>query len=99
MGWRIALTNLAESALEAVVAFLAQASPEAAERIGLELVALIFSLDQMPQRSAPVKARPGLKKLPHRHYLIYYRINEPALLVEIVRIWDGRRNPAHLSLP
>ena len=99
MVWRIALTDLAEADLEAAVAFLAQASPGAAERIGLELVAVIFSLDQLPQRGAPVKARLGLRKLSHRHYLIYYRLIEPALLVVIVRIWDGRRNPADLSLP
>ena len=59
----------------------------------------IFSLDQLPLRGAPVKARPGLRKLSHRYYLIYYRINEPMRLVEIVRIWDGRKNPASLALP
>ena len=64
MVWRITLTDLAETDLEAAVAFLAQASPEAAERIGLELVALIFSLDQLPQRGAPVKARPACGSSP-----------------------------------
>lgn len=99
MVWRIALTDTAEADLENAVAFLAQLSLESAERIGLELVAVIFSLDQLPNRGAPVKARPGLRKLSHRDYLIYYRINEPARLVEIVRIWDGRRNPTSLTLP
>ena len=99
MVWRIALTDTAEADLEAAVAFLSQFSPEAAERIGLELVALIFSLDQLPNRGAPVKARPGLRKLSHRDYLIYYRVNEPARLVEVVRIWDGRKNPTNLMLP
>ena len=58
MGWRIALTDAAEADLGNVVAFLAQKSPAAAERIGLELVDLIFSLDQMPHRGAPVRKRP-----------------------------------------
>jgi len=57
MVWRIALTDTAEADLEAAVVFLAQFSPEAAERIGLELVALIFSPDHMPNRGTPVKAR------------------------------------------
>jgi plasmid stabilization system protein ParE len=63
------------------------------------LLEVIFSLDQLPHRGAPVRARPGLRKLSHRYYLIYYRVNEPAQLVEVVRIWDGRKNPASLALP
>jgi plasmid stabilization system protein ParE len=98
MGWRIALTDAAEADLGNVVAFLAQKSPAAAERIGLELVDLIFSLDQMPHRGAPVRKRPGLRKLAHRHYLVIYRVNEANALVEIVRVWDNRQDPARLRL-
>ncbi len=46
MGWQVALTDEAEDDLGQVVSFLAQKSPEAAERIGLEIVAAIFSLDE-----------------------------------------------------
>ena len=99
MGWHVALTDEADADLESVVAFLAQKNPAAAERIGFELVDLIFSLDQMPNRGAPVRKRPGLRKLAHRHYLVVYRINETASLVEIVRIWDNRQDPARLRLP
>jgi toxin ParE1/3/4 len=98
MGWRIALTDAAEADLGNVVAFLAQKSPAAAERMGLELVDLIFSLDQLPHRGAPVRKRPGLRKLAHRHYLVIYRVNEANALVEIVRVWDNRQNPARLRL-
>ena len=45
-----------------------------------------------------MRNRPGLRKLAHRHYLIIYRTNEAANLVEIVRIWDGRQDPARLRL-
>jgi plasmid stabilization system protein ParE len=99
MGWHVALTDEADADLGSVVAFLAQKNPAAAERIGFELVDLIFSLDQMPNRGAPVRKRPGLRKLAHRHYLVVYRINETASLVEIVRIWDNRQDPARLRLP
>ena len=99
MGWRVALTDEAEADLESVVAFLAQKSPAAAERIGLELVDLIFALDQLPHRGVPVKARPMLRKLAHRHYLIIYRVNPAAAFVEIVRIWDNRQDSAKLRLP
>jgi plasmid stabilization system protein ParE len=98
MGWHVALTDEAEADLEAVVAFLARKSPTAAERIGLELVALIFALDQLPNRGAPVRKRPPLRKLTHRHYLIIYRVNEAQNLVEIVRICDNRQDPQKLRL-
>jgi len=62
MGWPVALTDEALTDLEQVVAFLAQKSPTAAERIGLELVELIFSLDQLPKRGAVVRNRPALRK-------------------------------------
>ncbi len=99
MVWRIALTETAETDLELAVAFLAHSSPEAAERIGLELVAVIFSLNQFPERGSPVKARPGLRKLSYRYYLIYYRVDAATHIVEIVRIWDGRQNSSRLRLP
>lgn len=98
MGWQVALTAEAETDLENAVAFLAQKSSTAAERIGLELVDLIFSLDHLPHRGSPVQNRPFLRKIAHRHYLVIYRINEAVSVVEIVRIWDNRRNPASLRL-
>lgn len=98
MGWQVALTDEADADLGEVVAFLAKKSPAVAERIGLELVALIFSLDQLPNRGAPVRRRPGLRKLAHRKYLVIYRVNEAAFLVEILRIWDGRQDPARLRV-
>jgi len=96
MGWQVALTEQADADLGDVVAFLAKKSPTAAERIGLELVALIFSLEQLPNRGASVRKRSGLRKLAHRHYLIVYRVNEAENRVEIVRVWDGRQDPARL---
>lgn len=59
MGWQVALSEQAEEDLEAVVAFIARKSAAAAERTGLELVALIFALDQLPNRGTSVKKRPG----------------------------------------
>ncbi len=99
MGWQVALSDEADADLANVVAFLAQKNPAAAERIGLELVDLIFSLDQLPHRGAPVRKRPTLRKIAHRHYLVIYRVNETVCRVEIIRIWDNRQDPVRLRLP
>jgi plasmid stabilization system protein ParE len=96
--WRVALSEQAELDLERVTAFLAVKSVEAAERIGLEIVGVIFSLEELPARGASVRSRPGLRKVVHRHYLVIYRLDELAHRVEIVRVWDGRLDPAGLRL-
>ena len=56
--WRVALSEQAELDLERVTAFLAVKSVKAAERIGLEIVGVIFSLDELPARGAPVLCGP-----------------------------------------
>lgn len=99
MGYKVGLTEEAQADLGAVVRFLAQQSPEAAERIGHELLDAALTLTVFPRRGAPVRRRPGLRKLTRRHYLIFYQVNEAAAWVEVVRIWDGRQNPAALHLP
>jgi len=45
-----------------------------------------------------MRNRSWLRKLPHRHYLIIFQVNEEAKQVEIIRIWDNRQNPAKLLL-
>jgi plasmid stabilization system protein ParE len=62
MGWQVAIRAEADADLGNVGAFLARKGPAAAERIGLELVDLIFSLDQMPNRGAPMRKRPAQRK-------------------------------------
>jgi plasmid stabilization system protein ParE len=99
MGYKVGLTEAAQEDLGAVVRFLAEKSPEAAARIGHELLDAALGLSIMPRRGAPVRRRPGMRKLSYRYYLIFYQVNEAAQWVEVVRIWDGRQNPANLQLP
>jgi len=99
MGWRIAITEQAYHDLEAAVAFLAAKSPAAAERLGLGLVDSIFRLADFPFHGMAVQARLGYRRVLHRPWhLIFYRVDEATQTVEVVRIWDGRRNPADLNL-
>ena len=99
MGYQVGLTEEAQADLGAVVRFIAEKSPEAAERIGHELLDAALALTVFPRRGAAVRRRPGLRKLAHRHYLIFYQVNDATQWVEVVRIWDGRKDPAALRLP
>jgi plasmid stabilization system protein ParE len=101
MGYKVGLTEEARDDLGAAVRFIAVdgKNPEAALRLGNELLDAALSLAILPRRGAPVRRRPGMRKLSHRYWLIFYQVNEAEQWVEVVRIWDGRQDPAALQLP
>lgn len=98
MDFRVGITEPAELDLAAIVRFIAKDNPAAARRIGDELFDLGFSLEKFPYRGAPVRGRPGYRRLTHRHYVIFYTVDELHHKVDLTRIWDGRRNPADLRI-
>ncbi len=101
MDYKVGLTEEARNDLGAAVRFIAEEgrNPEAALRLGNELLDAALSLALFPRRGSPVRRRPGMRKLSHRYWLIFYQVNEAERWVEIVRIWDGRKDPATLRLP
>ena len=77
--------------LESIVSYIArQASPEIAERFGLELVDKALSLSSLPERGrvVPEVGQP-FREIIFRSYRIVYRLS--AGLVEIVRFWHAAR--------
>jgi plasmid stabilization system protein ParE len=99
MVWHVARTDPADADLEQGVRFVAKFSPGAAIRIGTKLVSAVFSLDHFPHRGAQVRERPGLRRMVHDRFLIFYRVGRHERKVEIIRIWDARRDPASLRVP
>ena len=99
MGYQVGLTDAAIEDLRGAVRFLAEKNSEAALRLGEEILDAALSLALLPRRGAPVRRRPGMRKLSHRYFLIFYQVNEADQWVEIVRIWDGRKDPSALHLP
>jgi len=101
MDYRVIFSNPAIADLAAITRFIAESpngSSVAALKIGDELIALSISLGAFPYRGVQVWRRPDLRKLSHRYYLLFYRITEDARAVEILRIWDGRRDSSKLIL-
>jgi plasmid stabilization system protein ParE len=99
MGCRVIFAARAERDLEDVVRFLAQKDQAAAERLGYALVDDALSLAHLPGRGMAVRGRPGLRRIVHRPwFVIFYRADQTRQLVEIVRIWDARQDPATFSL-
>jgi plasmid stabilization system protein ParE len=89
--YSVILSHRASKDLTGIVKYIAAANPDAAERIGFELVNLAMSLDSMPYRGSKVKKRRGVLKLVHGDYLIYYRVNEGKKTVEVLSFQHGAR--------
>ncbi len=92
MDFKVILSPLALADLEEIVRYIARDDPAAAGRLGNRLLDEAESLTQLPYRGGSVRRRPGVRKLLHPPYLIFYRVNEPARSVEVLRFWHGARD-------
>ena len=99
MDFQVGLTDEAIADLAGIVAFIAKDDCIAAERVGLELLALAESLKHLPNRGAPVSGRTDLRRIFRWKFAIYYRVKMAERRVEVLRIWDGRQVPWTLRLP
>lgn len=77
MGYKVGLTDLARDDLGATVRFIAVEgeNPEAALRMGHELLDAALSLAILPRRVSPVRRRPGMTYPPR-----FLRFQIPTLL-------------------
>jgi plasmid stabilization system protein ParE len=98
MGYQVILSPLALDDLGQIVTSVAREDSSAAERLGHRLLDHAETLRHLPYRGGGVRQRPGVKKLILRPYLIFYRVEESARRVEILRFWHGARNPESLRL-
>jgi plasmid stabilization system protein ParE len=93
MDYKVILSKPSLRDLGRIARYIAQDSPEAALRVGLELVAVAESLAQLPRRGTPLTARPGVRRLVSDPYLVTYRINEEQSVVRVLRFWHAKRDP------
>jgi plasmid stabilization system protein ParE len=93
MDYRVILSRPSLQDLNEIACYIARDSPEAAERVGGELVTLAESLAMLPRRGGQLRARPGVRRLVHEPYLVTYRIDETQRVVYVLRFWHAKRNP------
>jgi len=99
MGCAVIFSAQANRDLGRVVAFLAEKTTAAAERLGNALVDRALTLGPLPHQGSPVRDRPGMRRIVHKPwFVIYYRVDATPGVVEIVRFWDARQNPDALRL-
>ena len=84
--------------MRAIAAYIANDDPSAAMRFTGQLLDDAESLSQAPYRGTQVRERPGVHRIVHRSYLIYYRVEEDAGIIRILRAWHASRDPKTLRL-
>ena len=92
MDYEVIFSPLALTDLEAIVRYVA------AERLGTRLLDQAETLCHLPHRGGPVRRRPGVRKLVSRPYLIFYRVDDAARRVGVLRFWHGAQDPGGLRL-
>ena len=100
MGCAVIFSAQANRDLAAIVGFIVEHNPTAAERLGNALVDRALMLGSLPQLGSPVRERPGVRRLAHKPWVvIYYEFDPGRDLVEISRFWDARQNPDAFRFP
>jgi len=93
MDYRVILSRPALRDLGKIARYIAQDNPDAALRVGNELVALSESLALLPRRGGVFRGRPGVRRLVSAPYLVNYRIDETQRVIYVLRFWHTRRDP------
>lgn len=91
MGWKIIFAPQALSDLGRAVQHIAKDNPEAALRIGNDLIDRVTVLENFPFLGSPYPKSAGVRRLVSAPYIIFYQVNEGNHSVEILRYWHGRR--------
>ena len=95
MGYEVIFAPKATARLEAIVRYIAEDNPEAAERFGAELVRRAELLSDFPELGTLFRKRRNVRRLWCKPYFIYYRLVPAKRVVEIMDYWhSARRDPA-----
>ena len=96
MGCKIIFSPQAIADLESAVRVIAKENPEAALRVGNELIDRVAILENFPLLGSLYSKRPGVRKLVARPYLIFYRARIEEKCVDILRYWHSARGEPEL---
>jgi len=99
MGWKIIIAPSAQADLADIVRYVARHNPDAATRLGFELIARTESLASFPEigRIVPEFRQQNLREVICRSYRIIYRLQPKSQRVDIVRFWHAARGFPHIS--
>jgi toxin ParE1/3/4 len=91
MGFQVVITRPAIEDLAAIVKYIAQRDPVAAERTGHRLISHAESLARLPLRGrlVPERWQRDCREIVLKPFRIIYRVREAKQIVEVLRFWHG----------
>ncbi len=98
MDFRVEIKETAIADLADIVSYVAQDNPDAAGKLGNRLLDSALSLSQGPFKGSRYTRLARIRKLTLPPYKIFYRVDEPRKLVEILRFWHSARSEPDLKL-
>ncbi len=98
MGWKVITAPSAQADLANIVRYVARHNPDAAARLGYELIARAEKIAAFPEIGRMVLEfrRPNLREVLCRSYRIIYRLPPSEERIDIVRFWHAARGFPHI---
>lgn len=93
MAYQVVWTLRARQDLRNLFLFIAQDNPEAAESFRQQILDKVDRLPSFPEmgRIVPERRDPQIREIIHAPYRIVYRVKMESDLIEILRVWHGKR--------
>ena len=91
MDFQVRFAKAALADFEEILAYTWDNFPATAKQFGDAILNHIDLLKRFPYIGSPLDGRDGVRLLVHTPILIYYRVNEPSNLVEVLHFWHGSR--------
>jgi toxin ParE1/3/4 len=98
MGWQVIIAPSAQMDLADIVRYITQHNPDAAARLGFELITRTEILANFPElgRRVPEFNKTDLREIICRSYRIIYRLVPKDQQIQVVRFWHGARGFPHI---
>jgi toxin ParE1/3/4 len=98
MGWKVIIAPSAQTDLADIVRYIARHNPDAAARLGYELITRAEKVAAFPEggRIVPEFRRPNLREVLCRSYRVIYRLRPAEQRIDIVRFWHAARGFPHI---
>jgi toxin ParE1/3/4 len=98
MGWKVIVAPSAQADLADIVRYVARHNPDAAARLGYELITRAESVAAFPEigRVVPEFRQSNLREVICRSYRIIYRLRHDGERIDIVRFWHAARGFPHI---
>jgi addiction module RelE/StbE family toxin len=98
MDFEVIFTKPAVFDLQSIAEYVGVQNPDAAQKMGGEIIEKIEKLGQFPHfgRVVPEFREPNLRELIYRNYRIVYRVVDHLKQVHILRVWHAARGVPRL---